>query len=203
MLDSALENAKSAGAILVDVEIPDMMEHITETSLYGSHSRHDINQFLASREGMPTKSLEQIKENGTYHPVLDLLIDIFEGPVNPEDEPDYFRKLAARDHFQRLVAGIVAKNKLGTRWYSLVFKSFLRQNRNVRDGKHQVLTFPTNTLIASQTWMPSICLPAGFSENGLPVGMELIVLPYHEPDLFRLGYAFEQANNVRRKPEYL
>ena len=51
--------------------------------------------------------------------------------------------------------------------------------------------------------MPSICLPAGFSENGLPVGMELIVLPYHEPDLFRLGYAFEQANNVRRKPEYL
>lgn len=202
IVDSALENAKSAGAILVDVEIPDMMEHITETSLYGSHSRHDINQFLASREDMPTKSLEEIKENGTYHPVLDLLIDIFEGPVNPEDEPDYFRKLAARDHFQRLVAGIVAKNNLDALVFPCV-QVLPPSKQDVRDGKHQVLTFPTNTLIASQTWMPSICLPAGFSESGLPVGMELIVLPYHEPDLFRLGYAFEQANNVRRKPEYL
>ena len=31
---------------------------------------------------------------------------------------------------------------------------------------------PTNTLIAAQTWMPSICLPAGFSEGGLPVGID-------------------------------
>lgn len=202
IIDSALEQAKSAGAELIDVEIPDMMEHITETSLYGSHSRHDINEFLASRKNMPIKSLEEIKEKGLFHPVLDLLIDIFEGPVNPEDEPDYFKKLAARDKFQRLVAGIVAKNNLD----ALVFPCIQilpPSKQDVRDGKHQVLTFPTNTLIASQTWMPSICLPAGFSENGLPVGMELVVLPYHEPDLFRLGYAFEQANNVRRTPTYL
>ncbi|WP_299188624.1 amidase family protein [uncultured Psychrobacter sp.] len=202
IIDSALEQAKSAGAELIDVEIPDMMEHITETSLYGSHSRHDINEFLASRENMPIKSLEEIKEKGLFHPVLDLLIDIFEGPVNPEDEPDYFKKLAARDKFQRLVAGIVAKNNLD----ALVFPCIQilpPSKQDIRDGKHQVLTFPTNTLIASQTWMPSICLPAGFSKNGLPVGMELVVLPYHEPDLFRLGYAFEQANNVRRTPKYL
>ncbi|MGM8909435.1 amidase [Psychrobacter sp. 1U1] len=202
IIDSALEQAKSAGAELIDVEIPDMMEHITETSLYGSHSRHDINEFLASRENMPIKSLEEIKEKGLFHPVLDLLIDIFEGPVNPEDEPDYFKKLAARDKFQRLVAGIVAKNNLD----ALVFPCIQilpPSKQDVRDGKHQVLTFPTNTLIASQTWMPSICLPAGFSKNGLPVGMELVVLPYHEPDLFRLGYAFEQANNVRQTPKYL
>ena len=138
IVDSALENAKGAGAILVDVEIPDMMEHITETSLYGSHSRHDINQFLASRDGMPTKSLEEIKENGTFHPVLDLLIDIFEGPVNPEDEPDYFRKLAARDQFQRLVAGIVAQNNLDALVFPCV-QVLPPSKQDVRDGKHQVL----------------------------------------------------------------
>ncbi|WP_367111927.1 amidase [uncultured Psychrobacter sp.] len=202
IIDSALEQAKSAGAELIDVEIPDMMDLITETSLYGSHSRHDINEFLASRENMPTKSLEEIKEKGLFHPALDLLIDIFEGPVNPEDEPDYFKKLAARDKFQRLVAGIVAQNNLDALMFPCV-QILPPSKQDVRDGKHQVLTFPTNTLIASQTWMPSICLPAGFSENGLPVGMELVVLPYHEPDLFRLGYAFEQANNVRRTPKYL
>ena len=56
------------------------------------------------------------------------------------------------------------------------------------------LGFPTNTLIASQAWMPSICVPAGFTDSGFPVGMEIVVYPYHEPDLFRLGYAFEQAD---------
>ena len=73
---------------------------------------------------------------------------------------------------------------------------------DVRDGKHLCLEFPTNTLIASHTWMPSICLPAGFSEEGLPVGMELVVLPFHEPELFRLGYGFEQATKFRRAPTF-
>jgi Asp-tRNA(Asn)/Glu-tRNA(Gln) amidotransferase A subunit family amidase len=49
--------------------------------------------------------------------------------------------------------------------------------------------------------MPSICVPAGFAQSGLPVGMELVVLPYHEPDLFRFGFAFEQASRVRRAPD--
>jgi hypothetical protein len=67
-------------------------------------------------------------------------------------------------------------------------------------GKRTVLGFPTNTLIAAQTWMPSICLPAGFTPDGLPVGLEIVVPPYHEPDLFRLGYAFERATGYRRPP---
>jgi hypothetical protein len=28
----------------------------------------------------------------------------------------------------------------------------------------------------------------------------MIVLPYHEPELFRLGYAFEQITHRRRPP---
>jgi Asp-tRNA(Asn)/Glu-tRNA(Gln) amidotransferase A subunit family amidase len=63
-----------------------------------------------------------------------------------------------------------------------------------------VLAFPTNTLIAAQTWLPSICLPAGFTPAGVPVGIEMVVLPYHEPELFKLGYAFEQATSHRRAP---
>jgi Asp-tRNA(Asn)/Glu-tRNA(Gln) amidotransferase A subunit family amidase len=34
-----------------------------------------------------------------------------------------------------------------------------------------------------------------------PVGLELVVLPYHEPSLFRLGYAFEQKTKKRRAPK--
>lgn len=201
VIATALDAAKEAGAELIDVEIPDLMEHILATSLYLSHSRSDINRFLASRDNMPVATLEMIKKKKLYDPSLDLLEAIFEGPEHPEDDPQYFQKLAARDKFQRLVVGIVATHNLD----ALVFpctQVLPPSKQEIREGKHEVLSFPTNTLIASQTWMPSICLPAGFSDDGLPVGMELLVLPYHEPDLFRLGYGFEQATHCRKAPTY-
>jgi amidase len=202
VIEKALAACKSAGATLVDITIPNVVDHIIETSLYLTHSRYDINNFLASRPNMPTRSLEAIKAEGKFDPTLDLLIDIFNGPEKPEDDPDYFRKLAARDRFQRLVVGIVGKNQLD----AIVFPSVqvLPPTKNdVRAGKHKCLEFPTNTLIASQTWMPSICVPAGFSEEGIPVGLEIVVLPYHEPDLFRLGSGFEAATKHRRAPTFM
>ena len=48
------------------------------------------------------------------------------------------------------------------------------------------LTFPTNTLIASQTWLPAITVPAGFAPEGAPVGLELVGKPYDEGTLLRL-----------------
>lgn len=199
--EAALDAVRAAGAETVDVEVPDLMDHIMATSLYLTHSRYDINQFLMARPDMPIGSLEEIREKKLYDPVLDLLEAIFEGPEHPQDDPEYFQKLAARDGFQRLVLNIVARNKLD----ALVFpcmRVLPPSKEDVRQGKHEVLTFPTNTLIASQTWMPSICLPAGFADNGLPVGLELVVPPYREVELFRLGGAFERATGHRKAPEY-
>src|SRR6185437_7212116 len=87
VIEDALAATKSAGATLVDIEIPNVVDHIIETSLYLTHSRYDINRFLAMRPGMPTKSLEAIKAAKKYDPTLDLLEDIFNGPEKPEDDP--------------------------------------------------------------------------------------------------------------------
>ena len=52
----------------------------------------------------------------------------------------------------------------------------------------------------SQAWLPAIVVPAGFTEAGLPVGIEFVAAPYDEPTVFRLGYGFEQATHHRREP---
>jgi Asp-tRNA(Asn)/Glu-tRNA(Gln) amidotransferase A subunit family amidase len=190
---------QDAGTEIVPVSLPNLMEFIVDTSLYIAHSRHDINGFLASRATVPYPSLDAIYRDGKYHKKLDLIDEIMKGPQQPAADPDYYRKLAARETFQRAAVGLMAANRLD----GICFPScqVLPPTRaDLQGGRWPVLAFPTNTLIAAQTWMPSICLPAGFSPTGIPVGLEMIVLPYHEPDLFRLGYAFEQIVPRRRPP---
>jgi amidase len=195
----AIAAMQAAGATIVEVSLPDLMHHIVETSLYIMHSRHDINAFLAARPALPYTSLDAIVRDGLYDRRLDLIDEIMKGPAHPADDPDYYRKLAARETFQRAVVMLVAANQLdGICFPSCQVLPPTRAELNA--GRWTVLGFPTNTLIAAQTWMPSICLPAGFTPGGQPVGIEIIVPPYHEPDLFRLGYAFECTTRHRRPP---
>jgi Asp-tRNA(Asn)/Glu-tRNA(Gln) amidotransferase A subunit family amidase len=199
VIRAAIEQIKSAGAEIVEVSLPDLMDFVVETSLYITHSRHDINKFLSSRPSLPYASIDAIYKDGRYHKNLDLIDDIMTGPAQPDEDPSYYRKLAARDAFQRAVVKIMADNRLTSMCFppSQVLPPTREELRN---GRWPVLGFPTNTLIAAQTWLPSICLPAGFTPAGVPVGIEMVVLPYHEPDLFKLGYAFEQATHHRRPP---
>jgi Asp-tRNA(Asn)/Glu-tRNA(Gln) amidotransferase A subunit family amidase len=195
----AIDAMRAAGATIIEVSLPDLMPHIIETSLYITHSRHDINRFLAARPQLAYSSLDQIVADGKYDLRLDLVAEIMTGPLQPADDPNYYRKLAAREAFQRAVVMLVAQNGLdGLCFPSCQVLPPTREELNA--GRWTVLGFPTNTLIAAQTWMPSICLPAGFATGGIPVGIEIIVPPYHEPDLFRLGYAFECLTHARRPP---
>jgi amidase len=201
VVEEALAKVKAAGANLIDVEIPDLDALIEETSFYMIHSRHDINSFLAARPTLPTGSLEEVKASGKYDHTLDMLIEVFDGLKEPTDDPHYYKRLATRERFQRLLLNILAKNSLDGFVYPSV-KLLPPKKEEVRAGKYRTFEFPTNTLIASQSWIPSICLPAGFSEEGIPVGVEIVVPPYHERELFRLGAGFEAVVAARKAPSF-
>lgn len=69
----------------------------------------------------------------------------------------------------------------------------------LRDGKYSSITF--NTVVAAQSTCPAVSLPAGFTDDGIPVGVELLSKPYGEPRLVELAYAYERAVDPRRPPE--
>jgi amidase len=55
---------------------------------------------------------------------------------------------------------------------------------------------------AAMAGYPLVTLPAGYS-YGLPVGLTLMGRAWSEPTLIGLAYAFEQATQIRRTPEFV
>ena len=45
-------------------------------------------------------------------------------------------------------------------------------------------------------------IPAGFTAGGLPVGLELVTLPYHETELISMGAGVEAVTAARRAPSF-
>ncbi|MGH9115151.1 MAG: amidase [Acidimicrobiales bacterium] len=199
-IDAAVEAIRAMGAEVVDpVELPDLGRLLELTSLYTLHSKHDLNAFFASRPTSPVRSIEQVYEAKSFHPALDLIPAIMEGPSVPEDDPSYLRRYRGRAELERALVGLLAADHLD----ALAFPSVQvppPTRAELVEGKWTTLTFPTNTVIASQSWLPAVTVPAGFTEGGLPVGLELLGKTYDEALLLSLAHAFEDATRHRRPP---
>jgi amidase len=54
--------------------------------------------------------------------------------------------------------------------------------------------------VSAQSGLPALTVPAGFTDDGLPIGIEMLAGPFDESGLLSLGYAIEQATRVRQRP---
>ncbi len=58
------------------------------------------------------------------------------------------------------------------------------------------------TVTVNMAGLPGIAVPAGLSESGLPLGLQLIGKPFDEETLFRTAYAIEQAAGTFTAPQW-
>lgn len=55
------------------------------------------------------------------------------------------------------------------------------------------------TVPAGICGLPGLSVPAGFSESGLPIGMQILGNQYHEKNILHVGHAFERATDFNTK----
>lgn len=77
-------------------------------------------------------------------------------------------------------------------------------DRALRQSNVEALLFPTwmNAGISARAGYPSICVPAGYTDAGWPVGVTFAGGAWSEPALIRFAYAFEQAAKARKAPTF-
>ena len=59
----------------------------------------------------------------------------------------------------------------------------------------------SNCQLSASTGYPALSMPAGFTADGLPIGMELLGQPWSEPMLLKVAYAYERLVAPRRAPK--
>ena len=200
VINHALDTLKRSGTQLVDLEIPDMEKSIFFTLTFGSRSRNDLDSFWAQRPHIKPNSMADIQAAGLHHKGLDLVHLIAASPAHSHQDPEYHLRLEERDKFQKQLIGLLAQHRLD----AFVFPDCqiaAPKHHDILKPRWGLMDFPINTLLASNGWMPAITVPAGLTEGDkLPVGLEMVGLPYQEQKLFQLAFGVEELDRGRKPP---
>jgi Asp-tRNA(Asn)/Glu-tRNA(Gln) amidotransferase A subunit family amidase len=173
--EAALATLGRAGAVLVEMELPGVMQADAECSfpvaLY--EFVRDMGRYLADRA--PEISLQQVIAGVGSPDVRGAVGTLLSGGGIPE--PVYRQALEARTRLQSLYAAAFAQHRVE----ALVFPTTPRtaapigEDETVELNGKRVPTFGTfirNTDPGSNASLPGVTLPAGLA-SGLPVGLAL------------------------------
>jgi Asp-tRNA(Asn)/Glu-tRNA(Gln) amidotransferase A subunit family amidase len=200
VIRSAIADLEALGAEVIEPKIAaDLDELIEYTTLVLMQTRTDLDRFLRDLPDAPARSLEELYATGSYHELIDLIPQLAQGPVEPEEDPNYYRRIATRETLRRILLDTMASERLDAFVYPTVAVLPPRKD-DLREGAWSAMGFPANTRLAAHVDLPAICLPAGMTSDGVPVGIELMGSPFQEASLIGLGYAFERATQHRRPP---
>lgn len=210
VIEASLDVMRGAGATVVTVRFPQWLLDANGelyTAVRHREFRVQIAEYLATLESKYPKTLAQLIEQATR-----MTAPNDSGQPNPSrwslmrreedsgdlDDPEY---QAVREHGLALVRvfidGILESKKLDAIVYPT---SPRRPSRIDADSSSGGTRGVSPIRLANLTGFPDLVVPAGFTGNGLPVGISFLGTAFSEPKLLALGYAFEQVTKARRLP---
>jgi amidase len=203
VFDAALQRLGGAGLdIARGLDIDDLGGWIGRTSVYARISKSDLTRFMSTRRGeVPVRDFTALYEAQAFHPENDLFHDIVGGADDVATDLVFLNARIDQGHFQRLVLSLFAQSGVDFLVYPTV-KVVPPTFDDLEHGTYTCLTFPTNTVIASQAGLPALSIPAGFTAEGLPVGLDVVGRPFSEARILAFAADVEPVLDARRAPSH-
>ena len=192
VIEAAIAEMEALGATVIDIEEPDLTEVVQGASVIGQEFKFDFDEYLRNTPGAPVRTLAEVVRQGLYHGILESGL---ENAVSIEtlDTDDYRQRLAKRDEIRRTIVDLMTEESLD----ALLYPTIRQTARPV--GQPQP---GSNCALSANSGLPAITVPAGYAEDDMPVGVELLGLPWSELRLLELAYAYEQGTEHRRAPAF-
>jgi Asp-tRNA(Asn)/Glu-tRNA(Gln) amidotransferase A subunit family amidase len=186
VFDKALERLRASAHIVDRVEVPELDKLLRNSSPYLVAAREDIDAFLASRGG---RSFIDLYQAGVFPDGLDLAELL---ATRSSAGAEAWAELhAARSRLRDTVVQAMAGQGLDALVYPTVRVPAPRRDRDRLRLPSRRL--PVNTLVAAQADLPALTLPVGRTDEGLPVGLELLGRPAGDAALLSVARLVEQA----------
>ena len=202
IVDAAVEQLRALGAEVVDnVAIPGVDGVNAIYSMNPHETEAATNAYLAELDDPPYTTLRSILLSGRVTPWRATGLAASLGKTTRD--PGYLAYLQARDQLRQDVYQVMADHNLD----ALVHTTFdhppslIAPDVETNSSPADDYGLGDNRLLSPLTGWPALTVPAGFTPDGLPIGIEFLGRPFTEGMLIRFGYAFEQATGHRRPPE--
>lgn len=219
VIDAAIGAMKHAGATVVDVRYPKWLLDAKD-EFYNAIRRPEFTvqlaEYLATIGAKYPKTLAEMIERSNR------FVGTREDGASPNPgrwtlfkrelesgTVDDYRYTSVRDHGLPLVRATVDGMFAAQTLDAIVYPTSSRRPGFIAEGGAGGATTPAGILaasgmsatnIANLTGFPDLIVPAGFTAEGLPVGISFMGPAFSEPKLLALGYSFEQATHARRRP---
>lgn len=188
---AAVERLRLAGATPVELVMPEFASLMAGTAVIDFEFKFDLMDYLAERRNAFVQSLGEILERGLYH--LDL-------------EATFRRRNSTAERTSAAYAAALEKREV-------LRRSLLA----AMDAQHvDVVVYPplrrraallgepqgggNNCQLSASTGLPALVMPAGFTADGFPVGIEFLSRAFDELRLLSMGASMERLWPIRRAP---
>lgn len=199
VIDGAIASLQSLGATVVDpLVIPALSINRDIGNDYETEQATDA--YLKEHPNAPVKTFKEIMLSGMVNPWRARGLMGLVGKTT--NDPGYLTVIQQREALRLDVLKVMADERLD----AIVYPTFTNQPTPIATD---VLTNPKpkddygkgdNRGLSPAIGFPALTVPAGFTTDALPVGLEFLGRPFTEPMLLGFGYAFEQATHARRPP---
>jgi Asp-tRNA(Asn)/Glu-tRNA(Gln) amidotransferase A subunit family amidase len=190
IVDKALDALKKAGAEVSDVAIPGLDDLLRDSSMINADFKFDLADYLAAAPEAPVKSLGEILDKGLFHSALESNFRL-RNAVEQRDSDQARRARIKRTAIRQAVEAVLGEHRLT----ALAYPTLRRKPARIGDGQGG-----SNCQLSAHSGLPALGLPAGFSEDGLPIGLDLLGAAFSEQDLLSLGASIERTLKLRKAP---
>ena len=184
---TALAELESAGARVLQIETEPLPAE-GDVSVIRYEFKFNLDAYLRATPRAPVRSLAEILDKGVY---LKALEQAFRGSnaIALLDSDEYRSALARQAALRTRLLALLDDNRVDALAYPTVRRTASKIGEPQQGG---------NCAASAASGLPALTVPAGFADDGMPVGIEFLGRPFSEPDLLKIGYAYERATHHRR-----
>jgi len=170
--------------------MPELTAALEGSSVIDFEFQEDLTNYLDGNGNPPVHSLAEIVDKGLFHSALEAGFRrrlLSKG----RNSDEYQKALAKRTALVQAMLKLMDDQKVD----ALLYPTMKRPPARIGDGQGG-----SNCQLSPSTGFPAISMQAGFTPDGLPVGVELFGRPFDDAKLVSYAYAYERAANHRRAP---